>query len=62
MELDYLTTVEMSIKWGISARRIAVLCEQKRIEGVVKKGETWLIPIGAIKPADKRRNSLVECK
>ena len=52
----------MSIKWGISARRIAVLCEQKRIEGVVKKGKTWLIPIGAIKPADKRRNSLVECK
>lgn len=54
--MEYLTTLEMSEKWGISARRIALLCEQERIEGVVKKGKTWLIPKETEKPADKRKN------
>ena len=53
--MEYLTTLEMSEKWGISARRIALLCEQGRIVGVVKKGKTWLIPEEAEKPADKRK-------
>lgn len=42
--MEYLTTIEMSVKWGITSRRIAVLCEQGRIAGAVKKGKTWLIP------------------
>ncbi len=53
--MNYVTTIEMSEIWGISARRIALLCEQGRIEGVVKKGKTWLIPEDAEKPADKRK-------
>jgi len=53
--MDYLTTIEMSEKWGISPRRIAVLCEQKRIDGVLKKGKTWLIPINAKRPEDGRK-------
>lgn len=54
--MNYVTTIEMSEIWGISARRIALLCEQERIEGAVKKGKTWLIPEDAEKPADKRKN------
>lgn len=53
--MNYVTTIEMSEIWGISARRIALLCEQERIEGVIKKGKTWLIPEDAKKPADKRK-------
>ena len=44
--MDYLTTMEMSKEWGISSRRIAVLCEQNRINGVIKKGKTWLNKLG----------------
>ena len=40
--MNYLTTIEMSKKWGITSRRIAILCEQGRIDGVVKKGKTWI--------------------
>ncbi len=40
--MEYLTTLEMSEKWGISARRIALLCEQGRISGVVKKGKNMV--------------------
>ena len=58
--MNYVTTIEMSEIWGISARRIALLCEQGRIAGVVKKGKTWLIPEDAEKPADKRKNDSIE--
>lgn len=53
--MDFLTTVEMSEIWGISARRISLLCSQGRVKGAVKKGKTWLIPKGAMKPVDPRK-------
>ena len=52
--MEYLTTVEMSKNWNISSRRIGVLCADGRVEGAVKKGKTWLIPMAAKKPADGR--------
>lgn len=52
--MDFFTTVEMSEKWNISPRRIGMLCADGRIDGVVKKGKTWLIPADAEKPADGR--------
>ncbi len=55
--MEYLTSVEMSEKWNITSRRISVLCSQGRIEGVIKKGKTWLIPADAEKPADARIRS-----
>ena len=42
--MEYLTTVEVATRWNISSRRVALLCEQGRIDGVIKKGKTWLIP------------------
>ena len=58
--MNYLTTVEMSKIWGISSRRISLMCSQNRIEGAVKKGKTWLIPIEAKKPIDPRREKKME--
>ncbi|WP_202109164.1 DNA-binding protein [Succinivibrio dextrinosolvens] len=55
--MHYLTTTELADKWSISPRRIAVLCGQKRIYGVIKKGKTWLIPNNASKPDDARRRN-----
>ena len=55
--MEYLTSVEMSEKWGITSRRISVLCSEGRIECVIKKGKTWLIPSDAEKPADARIKS-----
>jgi hypothetical protein len=56
--MEYLTTTEMAAKWNISARRIAILCEQGRIEGVVKKGKMWLIPSDSVRPSDNRKRKL----
>lgn len=54
--MEYSTTTEMALKWDISPRRIAFLCVHNRIQGVVKKGKTWLIPTNSYKPKDARRN------
>lgn len=52
--MEFLTTKEISEQWNISARRVAILCEDGRLEGAMKKGKTWLIPSDAEKPEDGR--------
>ena len=52
--MDFMTTKEAVVKWNISERRIRQLLQDGRIEGAVKVGNNWNIPINASKPADKR--------
>ena len=35
--MEFLTTKEISKLWNISSRRVAILCEDGRLEGAVKK-------------------------
>ena len=53
--MDLYTTTEMSKIWGISSRRIALLCAEGRVDGAIKKGKTWLIPSDSKKPLDPRK-------
>lgn len=50
----FITTKEASEKWGISPRRINVLCSAGRLPGAYKEDKQWMIPAEAVKPADKR--------
>lgn len=50
----YMTTKEAAEKWNISERRIRRLLQDGRIEGAVKLGNSWNIPIDVDKPVDKR--------
>lgn len=59
--MEYMTTKEAVIKWNISERRIRQLLQDERIEGAIKVGNTWNIPINANKPADKRNIKLEKC-
>ncbi|MDF2589133.1 MAG: DNA-binding protein [Anaerocolumna sp.] len=54
-KMEYLTTAEVAEKWGITRRRVTVLCDEGRIIGAVQKGNIWLIPLNAEKPIDGRR-------
>jgi hypothetical protein len=54
--MELMTTSEMAKVWGVSSRRVALLCSQGRVEGAMKKGKTWLIPSDAKKPTDPRVN------
>lgn len=57
---ELMTTVEMAEIWGITRRRVTVLCDEGRIEGAIKKGNVWLIPRDAEKPIDARKKKVVE--
>lgn len=52
--MEYMTTKDAVTKWNISERRIRQLLAEGRIEGAVKVGNSWNIPIDSIKPTDKR--------
>lgn len=51
---ELITTKQASERWGISQRRISQLCNENRIQGAVKKGGSWLIPLSTVKPDDAR--------
>ena len=54
---QYITLKEAAEKWGISERRIRILCTDGRIEGATKMGPMWVIPADSVKPDDKRVKS-----
>ena len=53
----YMSTREAAEKWGISDRRVRVLCSEKKIPGAYQEGRGWKIPRDAVKPADGRYKS-----
>ena len=57
--MDYISIAEAAKKWGISRRRVQVLCAQERIQGLERLGKTWAIPKDAEKPADGRKNKTI---
>jgi excisionase family DNA binding protein len=52
--MEYITVKQASERWGISDRRVRVLCEEGRIQGVIRKGRSYLIPADTLKPIDRR--------
>lgn len=52
--MEFMTTKDAVKKWNISERRIRQLLQDGRIEGAVKNGNSWNIPVDATKPVDKR--------
>ena len=54
---EYMTVLQASEKWQISRRRVITLCQENRIEGAVKFGKSWAIPVNAEKPKDERIKS-----
>jgi hypothetical protein len=55
--MDYLSVRQTSEKWGISIRRVNILCTGNRIPGAKKIGSFWVIPADAEKPKDARIKS-----
>lgn len=50
----YITAKQAAEKWGISDRRVRILCSQGKIPGAYQQGRAWKIPYDATKPSDKR--------
>ena len=58
--MDYLSVVEISKKWGISARSVRNYCQAGRVPGAFLTGKTWNIPADAQKPARLPKASIEE--
>ena len=55
--MEYLSLKQTAEKWGITVRRVQVLCSQDRIPGAMKIGSFWVVPKEAEKPKDQRIKS-----
>ena len=53
--MEYISVKEAAGRWGISERRVRLLCSLGRVEGVVRHGRAYRIPTGAPRPQDGRR-------
>lgn len=50
----YISVTQAAEKWGISDRRVRILCSEGKIPGVTRDGRTWKIPADAKKTEDGR--------
>lgn len=58
--MNYMSAREAADKWGISQRRVAVLCSENRINNATMIGNMWIIPTTAKKPIDARSNRYIK--
>ena len=57
IDMKYLTSSEIAVKWNVSERSVRNYCNNGRVVGAILQGKTWLIPENAEKPTnDKRKN------
>lgn len=52
--MEYIKVSQAAEKWGISARRVRILCAEGKVDGVIRKGKLYMIPENAEKPKDGR--------
>lgn len=55
--MEYITVSEAAEKWGVSIRRVQMLCNEDRIKGAVRFGPVWKIPVTAVLPNSRRKKS-----
>lgn len=55
--MEYLSAAQIAEKWGLSTRRVQILCNEQRIQGTMRIGSVWAIPENAEKPKDARIKS-----
>lgn len=55
-QMEYIKVSKAAEKWGISTRRVRLLCAEGKIPGVIRKGNLYMIPENAQKPLDGRRS------
>ena len=59
--MEFMSAREAANKWGISQRRVAVLCSENRIDNATMVGSMWIIPTTAEKPIDARSVRYSKC-
>lgn len=55
--MQYIDVRQAAENWGLTVRRVQDLCRSHAIDGAVRWGRDWMIPIDAPRPADRRRKT-----
>ncbi len=50
----YMTVKQAAEKWGISDRRVRILCAEGKVLSVIREGRRWMIPVDTRKPVGGR--------
>ena len=51
--MNFVPSSEKAKEWGISQRRVAILCKEGRVPGAELVGNRWFLPPDAVKPKFK---------
>lgn len=51
----YITVQEAAEKWGVTPRRVQILCKTNRIPGAARLSRIWIIPENTEKPTNEKR-------
>lgn len=51
--MNFVPSSEKAKEWGISQRRVAILCKEGRVPGTELVGNRWFLPPDAVKPIIK---------
>jgi hypothetical protein len=54
----YITVKEAAEKWGVSPRRVQLLCNTERIKGAYRFGKSWMIPETAVLPNARKKDEV----
>ena len=52
--MEYVTPKDKAAEWGITQRRVEILCDNGRVPDAYRLGRVWAIPKDAVKPIDGR--------
>ena len=52
--MEFITVKEAAEKWGVTPRRVQILCSQEKIKGAYRFGRSWMIPKKAILPSSAK--------
>lgn len=53
--MNYISVKEASEKWGVTARRVQILCNKSEIKGAYRFGKVWMIPESAVLPSSAKK-------
>ena len=60
--MEWMTAKEAGELWGLTARRVQILCDNGKVNGAQKLGNMWVIPKDMAKPLDGRTKAAKQGK
>ena len=55
--MNYISVKEAAEKWGVTPRRVQILCSRSEIKGATRFGKSWMIPESAVLPSSAKKGA-----